>query len=88
MSGDEADVHDVAACLGKTVQPETLDRFEALQRLVATAQRLVATARRRGNDCGTAALAGYWLGQGMSENEITARLWPKERRFSVVAKVT
>ena len=65
-----ADVHEVAAGLGVTVDPKDLDSF-------ASMQRLVAIARQEESDQGTAMLAGLWLAQGLSENEIIRRLWPR-----------
>jgi len=73
----EADVEDVARELGRNVSPEAVEQFAAMQ-------RLVAIARARGNDCGRALLAGLYLGEGMSENEIVARIWPRQQRFRVV----
>ena len=73
----EADVEDVARELGKTVAPGAVKQFAAMK-------RLVAIARARGNDCGLALLAGLYLGEGMAENEIVARIWPRQQRFRVV----
>lgn len=72
-----ANVHDVAEALGKTVPFGSLDELAALS-------RLVDIARAHGGDAGLACLAGLWLGQGMPEHEIVARLWPKHPRLTVV----
>lgn len=74
----EADVDAVAEYLGKEPpSPESIAQFAALK-------RLVEIARQHGNDCGLAALAGVWLGEGMAENEIIARCWPRHQRFTLV----
>lgn len=74
----EADVEDVARHLGREASSEALEQFAAMK-------RLVAIARARGNDCGLALLAGLYLGEGMPENEIIARCWPRQQRFRVVS---
>lgn len=72
-----ANIHDVARELGKVASDADIEQ-------AATMRRLVDMSRRHGGDAGIAMLAGLWLGQGMLEHEIVARLWPKVRRFSVV----
>lgn len=74
----EADIHEVAAYLGRPApSPAKTQQFAAMR-------RLVAIARQHGNDAGLALLAGVWLGEGMPEHEIVARCWPSHRRFGVV----
>lgn len=74
----QVSIVQLADHLERSVSPTAAEQLEA-------AQRLVALARRYGNDAGTACLAGVWLGEGMSEHEIVARLWPQHRtRLAVV----
>lgn len=73
-----ADIEAVAAYLERQA-PDAADlaQYHALQ-------RLVAIAREERAETGDAVLAGLWLGDGMPEHEIVARIWPGRQRFHVV----
>lgn len=71
-----SDLYVVADLLGVQLRQADIDSAVALR-------ELVDLARHYGNDCGVAALAGLWMGQGMPTYEIIARLWPHHQRFTI-----